>query len=128
VQKAFATITADELPAVQTDRLSMTAIMQVVERPNCLAIALVNNRVYQAMDFSKVTGPYAGHYVIVTGTSRQQEHLEAAHEESRKFCLVTYNPSTDGGNPVYISFDRFEKAWRSDGTDEDIIFVSKSAF
>ena len=99
---------------------------------------------------------YAGHYMLVIGTSRDAKAMSLAGggagggdgEISRgsssssksnrcsnskdTFCLVAYNPGQHpcaGGNNgmMYITPSLFERAWRAEGTDEDVIFIVKSS-
>jgi hypothetical protein len=74
---------------------------------------------------------YQGHYIILCGMSRSKEHLELATAENDddgidaadiEYCLVLCNP-----NPctpwMYVTAAKFERSWRSQGTDDDIIFI-----
>jgi len=86
--------------------------------------------------------PFTGHYVILCGTSddpknieiansnemhQSRESLQATKGDRHKFCFVLCNPDPSpiisGSNYMYITPEHFEKAWRSPGTDEDIIFL-----
>mmetsp|Transcript_51237 Transcript_51237/g.123702 ORF Transcript_51237/g.123702 Transcript_51237/m.123702 type:complete len:525 (+) Transcript_51237:315-1889(+) len=96
--------------------------------------------------------PYMGHYVIVCGVSYQEDHVRSSraldlgvndysseqhddqhpqpnHEKPppprQSYCFVVMNPAPSGDPIMYISPQRFEHAWRADGTDEDIIFVRR---
>ncbi len=135
--------------------LHLSTIIEVVEREDCVAIVLLDNNVLQpgiidqnnapVMDdeASKTSSlPYAGHYVILCGTSNDPKHVFIANagEESgglsseedcldMQFCFVVCNPDPSSthveSNYVYVKPERFEAAWRAEGTDEDIIFLRK---
>mmetsp|Transcript_20180 Transcript_20180/g.29953 ORF Transcript_20180/g.29953 Transcript_20180/m.29953 type:complete len:281 (-) Transcript_20180:273-1115(-) len=88
-------------------QLDLVQVASLVGRPDCLAIALVDNMVLMQKAESS---NYAGHYIIISGV----------HSDKETFQI--HNP--DSLNPMdYISFPIFEKAWRAQGTDEDIIFL-----
>jgi hypothetical protein len=72
-----------------------------------------------------VDDTYAGHYILLQGTSYQDDHLQQAGGTSidAGYCFVVQNPGCSG--TTYLSPDRFERAWRAEGTDEDILFVAK---
>jgi hypothetical protein len=72
-----------------------------------------------------VDDTYAGHYILLQGTSCQDYHLQQAGGTSidAGYCFVVQNPGCSG--TTYLSPDRFERAWRAKGTDEDILFVAK---
>ena len=85
--------------------------------------------------------PYAGHYVTLCGISTDQIHVQSAieieptnEEEDNtrtsspllSYCLVLCNPAPESPAPyMYVTSKHLEKAWRSDGTDEDIILIRK---
>lgn len=173
------------LPTLCVTRLDLSAVVDVVSRPNCIAIVLVDNVVLlnpqadsktaqhqtelanghsdaslhvgveaemcgDAINLvpSDVTelepqgvphnhevpsqqstedSSYAGHYVVLCGVS--SEPAEVAYAEGKReglgssFCMVIKNPSsrkpTDFVTPAH-----FERAWRANGTDDDIIFIA----
>ena len=87
---------------------------------------------------------YIGHYIIIAGISYHREHMPPPPQASRGLtsshlhsnvtgsthhgCLVIYNPAstTTVTQPQYVAIAHFERAWRAYGTDEDIIFITKS--
>jgi hypothetical protein len=87
-----------------------------------------------------VDDTYAGHYILLQGISCKHEHLQQARGTSidmdaaadaddshsdYSYCFVVQNPNPGCSGTTYLSPDRFERAWRAEGTDEDIIFVAK---
>jgi hypothetical protein len=96
-----------------------------------VAIVLVDNFVLKCKE-KKNDGEdrYIGHYVILCGISRQKEHIEAADELEgmsgieEDYCLVLCNPGQYNPPFQYVTLHRFEKSWRSKGTDDDIIFIA----
>ena len=73
---------------------------------------------------------FVGHYVVLVGVSYDAAHVQEAmkhdsqspwHDDT-KLCLAVKNPGS--GLPVsYFTMHHFERAWRTPGTDDDIIFV-----
>ena len=121
VEALFDRIRTHSLPAVQTSRLSLQTVQDVVQRDDCVAIALVDNSIL-TRPRKQQQRPYAGHYIVLAGVTRDAKHLKKANEAQRDVCFVIYNPAV--GGPLYLSLGDFERAWRAEGTDEDIIFVA----
>jgi len=97
---------------------------------------------------------YAGHYVVLCGVSYDKDDITVAEIEERgyrsdfleeptttthdnggggesssspslsKFCMVIKNPSSSNSTD-FVTPAHFERAWRANGTDEDVIFVAK---
>ena len=130
--------------------LSLSTVVEIVQREDCVAIVLLDNNellpsatgqnnALEADDakskFSRL--PYAGHYVILCGTSNDPKHVEIANagEDTRgeghfeEFCFVVCNPDSPStradSNYTFVTPQRLEAAWRAEGTDEDIIFLRK---
>lgn len=89
-------------PILQTS-ISIDAVRTFIQRDDCVAIALVDHNVLLNQSL-----PYAGHYILLAGIKDED-------------TLVVYNPATDV-TPTYLSLETFERAWRAQGTDEDIVF------
>ncbi len=89
----------------------MAIVRQLIERHDCMAIALVDHAVL----LNQTTGPYVGHYIVLAG-------IDTTHDTDEDDTLVVYNPAMDTVL-TQISLDTFERAWRAQGTDEDIVFV-----
>jgi hypothetical protein len=129
-------------PALQVSGLSLCQVVDCIARENCVAIALVDNHHNHADDnsshlsatfgTSSSLSSYVGHFVILTGISNDPEHLSEAIQDStgttagtarrETCCLVVQNPGCDAF-VSYWSLARFERAWRAEGTDEDILFI-----
>jgi hypothetical protein len=93
----------------------------------CSAYTTASNHAgtQQQQHLHGVDDTYAGHYILLQGTSYQADHLQQAGGTSidAGYCFVVQNPGCSG--TTYLSPDRFERAWRAEGTDEDILFVTK---
>jgi hypothetical protein len=131
VEQRLVQMERDNLPAIQLHRLlPLSTVVKLVQRADCIAIALVDNSVLMENivgdDESFRFAPYSGHYVVLVGASMESDHLRMANETTRDVCLVLYNPGVDGNAPTYLSLDHFERAWRAKGTDDDIIFVTRT--
>jgi hypothetical protein len=131
--------------------LALSTVIDIVEREDCLAIVLLDNAVLRANAKAPNKSPvtnhqhesgctsrpsYAGHYVVLCGTSDDPKHVELANAgENRdgltkqEFCFVVCNPdpfsALSGSNYVFVTPERLEVSWRATGTDEDIIFLRK---
>jgi hypothetical protein len=92
----------------RTASLSMTAVKDLVKRKDCVAMALVDHSLLLSQQPLAPTGHYVGHYIVLTGVLPNN-------------MLVVHNPAMDEG-PTYVSLEIFERAWRAQGTDEDIVF------
>mmetsp|Transcript_39837 Transcript_39837/g.119836 ORF Transcript_39837/g.119836 Transcript_39837/m.119836 type:complete len:431 (-) Transcript_39837:660-1952(-) len=71
---------------------------------------------------------YAGHYVILCGVSYDAADVGQAESNGEgigsSFCMVMKNPSSC--NPTdFVTPAHFERAWRANGTDDDILFIAK---
>lgn len=74
---------------------------------------------------------YAGHYVILCGISQYEKNIRDARNHSpgdssdkHNFCMIIKNP----GNwrlSEYVTPTRFERSWRANGTDEDVILIAR---
>jgi hypothetical protein len=124
-----ATLCISDLP---TER-----VLDIVSQETCVAIVLIDHymllsseAVENADDHAK-KDTYVGHYVILCGISRRVEDIKIAqsldrHSNSKETCcLVLMNPGMNNPSTMFVTLDRFEKAWRANGTDDDIIFLTK---
>ena len=146
--------------------MPLSTVIEIVERDDCLAIVLLdNNCLLQRTTVNTAENkasnssipchgpapPYAGHYVILCGTSDHSSHIEIANSwqtrmrnenrnsssegnienqrKKRSFCFVLCNPdpssTPSGANYMFVTPELFEASWRAQGTDEDIIFLRK---
>jgi hypothetical protein len=150
VQDLFGEIERRNLPVLQVASLQLEQIVAVIQLPDSIAIALVDNFVLlggsnkappivrqsaeddasfsrndpDGDDTSGVLDTYAGHYIILQGTSCEPNHLLQAGVVDDEYCFVVQNPGACV-ETTYLSPELFERAWRAKGTDEDIIFVTR---
>lgn len=129
--------------------LTMSEVIRLISKPNCIALALVDNSILKPKERT-TTGDgggagghghehnnngcndddstYAGHYIILTGANSinvDETKFDDEHDEMhRQQRLVIVNPASSEPTSL-ISYDHFERAWRASGTDEDIIFICK---
>ena len=131
-----------KLPVLQVRQLSFERIIQCVSKhPHVIALFLVDNRVLR--HGNEIHGPYSGHYVLLCGISYDPTHVSQAIEECPlhptdlqqdtavtdtvlSYCLVLKNPALDCGTQ-FVMPRHLEYAWKSNGTDEDIIFIAKKS-
>lgn len=99
--------------------LSLNVVKELVQRDDCVAMALVDHSILVLLLLMNhqqpSTGHYVGHYIVLTGIVQDDT---TDHND----FFVVHNPATDEA-PTYVSMETFERAWRAHGTDEDIVFV-----
>jgi hypothetical protein len=130
------------LPILQYPNLPLEAVIDLVSRPNCIAMALVDNTVLQCNHSEHPEhDTYQGHYVLLCGISRDAMHLDEAkncQEEPSydhvafmneplddEYCFALLNPARSDPRMEFVTPHRFEMAWRATGTDDDIVFIVK---
>lgn len=108
VTQLFARAEQEQWNLMHWNNLSMTHLLHLVGRPDCLAIALVDNAILMQRGGDAA---YAGHYIVISGVvdgMRMRIHNPASKE------------------PVeLIAISLFERAWKAKGTDNDILFLVK---
>jgi Guanylylate cyclase len=145
--------------------LPLAQVVRLIQQPDCIAIVLVDNSILTRSSSSSsssqvalasianqhptetatsATASYTGHFIILTGTSRDAKHLKRAsttsssiisstaprgndkeENDTDSYCFVAYNPGVDE-TISYICPGLLECAWRAEGTDEDIICLYKT--
>jgi hypothetical protein len=112
-------------------------VLGIVSQETCVAIVLIDHSILRSSkavantDAHATKDSYIGHYVILCGISKRVEDIQIAesldaHSNGKEtFCLVLMNPDMTNPSIMFVTLDRFEKAWRANGTDDDIIFVTK---
>mmetsp|Transcript_5741 Transcript_5741/g.9515 ORF Transcript_5741/g.9515 Transcript_5741/m.9515 type:complete len:332 (-) Transcript_5741:46-1041(-) len=124
VGRLFGRAQEEDWNLVVQHHLRLHQVMELIRRPNCIAIALVDNNTimrYQkskkSRDSEKTTktltaaAPYAGHYIVLSGVTENgdlQIHNPARSKKMQRMTLAL-----------------FEKAWRAKGTDNDILFLMR---
>lgn len=88
--------------------------------------------IVSAVSTASINSSYAGHYVILCGVSRDEKHVREARnrlpddgDDKSNYCMVLKNPGI-WKEIEYVTPARFEKSWRANGTDEDVIFISNN--
>ncbi|CAB9516044.1 guanylyl cyclase domain containing 1 [Seminavis robusta] len=128
-----------QLPMLCPFDMAFHQLIRLVSREKCIAIVLVDNGILMKRGDDNQqhnSSIYMGHYVIVSGISQDADHLVAAaynedenamtllEDDVDRYCLVVANPGV--ADPVmFVTPRKFEQAWRADGTDCDVLFVTK---
>jgi hypothetical protein len=144
VERLFSSAAENKIPMLKVSHLSLKVLMNFVSRKGCIAIVLIDNRVIlnQTLEGEEqCTGAvernaYSGHYVIICGVSYNNDDLIYAKTQYTnhssdamknlqisEFCFVVKNPGNWKERDLVPSWI-IDKAWRSIGTDEDIIFFN----
>jgi len=131
-------------------------VINLLNRKDCIAIALIDNNILLRLQNAKednsdiirpedqpleTTCPYSGHYIILLGISTDISDIEIAiknengnidddegyyfNECSPSSCIVITNPGSRKAVD-YLTATHFESAWKSEGTDQDIIFLRQN--
>lgn len=111
VTQLFQKAQQESWPLIKLEgQLDLAQVASLVSRPDCVAIALVDNTILTQKGESST---YVGHYIIISGVYKDSENCDT---------FQIHNP--DSLRPLdHVTFPIFEKAWRAQGTDEDIIFL-----
>jgi len=135
-----------------------TTLVHFISRPDCVAIALVdqslwtpssssddsntNNRLYSSqpmyyLDDSK-NFTYTGHYVLLVGITyacdnhdnhqTRYHHCEVNSKSQYPYYLLVRDPAIDQERETIVSVEWFEKCWKSNGTDSDVILISVDSY
>eukprot|EP00559_Dactyliosolen_fragilissimus_P008486 CAMPEP_0184869354 /NCGR_PEP_ID=MMETSP0580-20130426/33761_1 /TAXON_ID=1118495 /ORGANISM="Dactyliosolen fragilissimus" /LENGTH=389 /DNA_ID=CAMNT_0027370779 /DNA_START=549 /DNA_END=1718 /DNA_ORIENTATION=+ len=144
VNKLFKYAKQMGLPTLKISHLDLSYVVEIVSRQNCVAIVLLNNRVLgnsqnnHRITLSKQNNEkfYSGHYVILCGVSYDKDditkaesncvnnhHKKYGHEPRDKYCMVIKNPGSKNATE-FVTPKKFDSAWKSSGTDNDIIFLA----
>jgi hypothetical protein len=103
--------------------LGLAQVIDLVSLDHVVAICLLDNSILR-----KRGNTYGGHYVVLTGMSCDPSHVKEAKRNDPDsvdgFCVVVKNPASKNETD-YVTPFLLNKAWRSKGTDDDIIFIAK---
>lgn len=146
VEQLFALAFEENMPLLQVSHLSLKVLVDFVSRKGCVAIVLVDNRVLMNLGAinkdpekseqvedatTQSNSSYSGHYVVLCGISYDCNNLNYAKSfsledsfDDNDFCMVIKNPGS-WKDQEFVTAWRFEEAWRSCGTDEDIIIINR---
>ena len=148
VNHLFENAKASEWPLLRLDYLKLTHVVWLVSQSDCVAVVLVDNSLLlsssrrgkrqkqqqqQQQEVSRDS--YAGHYIVLCGISYDPQLLAMAQSREGNtpatawspvppYCMVVKNPASPNSTD-YLTPQRFERAWRAKGTDDDILFVRK---
>lgn len=140
VKRQFKLAHEKHLPMTEMRNLDMGIVIDLVSREDVVAMALIDNNVIRRYDeepemdwngnyiYDPKIMTFSGHYVLVCGTSSELMDLSRAKgnkwrgNDGKQICMVIKNPGST--EPVdLLTVDLFESAWKSNGTDDDIIFI-----
>jgi cytosine deaminase len=149
VTRTFQELQGQHAPMIETEKLPFARIIGIVSKnKNVVAILLVDNnillkkhkladRTHDAATIDQVSN-YAGHYVILCGTSSDPQHLKGAKDLlpteftttpdtlERGYCCVLANPDPASYSPyMFVVPHHLEASWNTRGTDKDVIFVRR---
>lgn len=123
VNDMFAKANKMGLDLLCLSHLGMAQVISLVSLDHVVAICLLDNSVLR-----KRGNTYGGHYVVLTGMSCDPSHVKEAKQNDPDsiddFCIVVKNPASKNETD-YVTPFLLNKAWRSKGTDDDIIFIAK---
>lgn len=128
------------LPMTEVRNLDMSIVIDLVSRDDVVAMALIDNNVIRRYDeepeldwygkyvYDSNYRTFSGHYVLICGTSSELRDISRAKgnkskdKDGKQVCMVIKNPGS--AEPFeLLSLDLFERAWKSKGTDDDIVFI-----
>ena len=145
VNDLFQEARQEEWPLLRTDHFPLDRLLTLLSRPDTVAIALVDSSILAG----KEKRGYAGHYIVLVGTTTtattvakkspcnnhdddDDDAVEHQDNESNNTIvdngtrIVAHNPARSCRHALeYLTPEKFEKAWRAQGTDEDILFVRR---
>ena len=126
----------------------MSTLFHFIARSDCVAIALVDQSLWTPIcstytencheasgTSSKIHPLFIGHYILICGISCDNEDLQKAKQDNHgsslyPYCLMIRDPSIQDNIEIndhpfmFVCVERFEKCWKSIGTDSDIILIS----
>lgn len=140
VKKHFDNAHERHLPMTEVRNLDMNIVVDLVSREDVVAIALIDNNVLRRYDeepeldwggkyvYDSKYMTFSGHYILICGISTELRDINRAKgnksigNDGKQICMVIKNPGS--AEPFeLLTLDLFESAWKSKGTDEDIIFI-----
>lgn len=118
VSRLFDRAQQEDWNLVVQHHLRLDQLMELICRPDCIAIALVDNNTILMHERNssdkkqkKKSTHYAGHYIVLSGLTANGD-------------LQIHNPAKSKIMQC-MPLSLFEKAWRAKGTDNDILFLVK---
>jgi hypothetical protein len=114
---------------LQHDDLSLATILSCVRHDNCVAILLVDNTIFQESTATTIPAaddemrqssssyddrPYIGHYILLVRWMDDEDDRILVHDPGRP-------------DPITVSSQALESAWRVPGTDSDVIVLVRYA-
>jgi hypothetical protein len=78
---------------------------------------------------------YTGHYVLLVGITyacdnhqTRYHHCEVNSKSQYPYYLLVRDPAIDQERETIVSVEWFEKCWKSNGTDSDVILISVDSY
>ena len=149
VTRRFAAASEKGWPMAETagpGRLDAATVAGVVARAGCVAIVLVDQSILEPPEPPEPASgqegdgttaadggswnskkKYAGHYVVICGISTDAAEIaeaSGAASDAPSYCFAVKNPAKDRATD-FVAPALLERAWRADGTDDDIIFCCR---
>ena len=139
VQILFSEARKKGIQMLEISQMEIEFVAQLISKQNCVAIALLDYNVlvrYSSVneqskieaDDGRKDRDFSGHYVFLHGISENPSDIANAQQRfpcastDSSFCFVVLDPGAS--QPcTFVTKEVFQKAWRSDGTDSDIIFI-----
>jgi len=129
VKKLFRMTCDSGFSLVRTFYLDLNFVLYLVTRENCVAIVLLDDNLLGNGMFSsnKELKLFTGHFVILCGISFNKADITQAEAygvgKGSRYCMVLKNPGNSQAT-VFVTPLQFERAWRAEGTDHDIVFIN----
>lgn len=139
VEILFSEAWKKEIQMLKISQMETEFVAGLISKQNCVAIALLDYNVlvqYSSVneqtriddDNGRKDSEFSGHYVFLYGISKDPNDIANAQQRfpcaatDSSFCFVVLDPGTS--QPcTFVTKEVFQKAWRSNGTDSDIIFI-----
>lgn len=143
VKALFQSAKDRSISMIEMNMLSLIEVVELVKRKDTIAMMLIDNNVLRRQEEEKeldcYTGEYvhspsllsfSGHYILLCGISTDSEKIAVASRSKdgvcpEEFCFVIRNPGDSSLRYIFLSL--LETAWRSPGTDDDVILIRRHA-
>lgn len=139
VKRLFKLAHRNKIPMMTVSRIDIEFVVDVISRENCIAIVLIDYSLFGRkyanemmegeieVSSSDLSADFSGHYVILSGISRDENDIAKAKKFSfvkdSSYCMVIHNPGC-ADDCTFMGKEIFETSWRATGTDCDILFLA----